>query len=97
MLAFLNQEIKGVGSFLNMTRGQANAILAEILQPINESVGIKESPFVNRTFGPFVERVYSDLVTHAEDSHHRGGGFPGRSRNNSRSEVRTMIDWPPID
>ena len=33
-------------------------ILADILQPINESVGIKESPFVNHTFGQFVERVY---------------------------------------
>ena len=41
-----------------MTRGQANAILAEILQPINQSVGIKESPFVNHTFGQFVEQVY---------------------------------------
>ena len=41
-----------------MTRGQANAILAGILQPINESAGIKESPFVNHTFGQFVEQVY---------------------------------------
>jgi hypothetical protein len=41
-----------------MTRGQASAILAAILQPINESAGIKQSPFVNHTLGQFVEQVY---------------------------------------
>ena len=49
---------KELGLCSIMTRGQASAILATILQPINESAGIRQSPFVNHTFGQFVEQVY---------------------------------------
>jgi integrase len=41
-----------------MTRGQAEAILAEILEPMNEMAGRKPSPYVNHTFGQFVDQVY---------------------------------------
>jgi integrase len=41
-----------------MTRGQAEAILAEILQPVNEMAGRKPCPYVNHTFEQFVNQVY---------------------------------------
>jgi integrase len=41
-----------------MTRGQAEAILAKILEPVNEMAGRKPSPYVNHTFGQFVDQVY---------------------------------------
>ena len=49
---------KELGLCSSMTRGQAEAILAEILAPINETAGHKPSPYVNHTFGQFVEQVY---------------------------------------
>ena len=53
---------KELGLCSTMTRGQADAILAGILGPINESAGMKQSPFVNHTFGQFVEQVYTPFT-----------------------------------
>ena len=49
---------KELGLQSAMTRSQAAAALATILQPINEAAGITQSRFVNHTFGQFVEQVY---------------------------------------
>src|SRR4051812_40042083 len=48
---------KELGLQSSMTRGQAEAILASILQPINELAGSKASPYVNHTFEQFVNQV----------------------------------------
>jgi integrase len=87
-----------------MTRGQANAILAEILQPINQSVGMKESPFVNHTFGQFVERVYipvykgkwkvSTAMTELDRlNHHLVGSLGERVMSAiTRDELQKLLD-----
>lgn len=49
---------KELGLVRSMTLGQAQAILAKILEPVNEMAGRKASPYVNHTFGQFVEQVY---------------------------------------
>src|SRR4051812_16997696 len=49
---------KELGLCNSMTRSQANAALAKILEPINEAVGLKQSTYLCFTFGQFVEQVY---------------------------------------
>ena len=49
---------KELGLTSSMTRGQAEAILAKILEPLNEMAGQKPSPYVNHTFGQFINQVY---------------------------------------
>lgn len=93
-----------MGLCSTMTRGQANAILAEILQPINQSVGINESPFVNHTFGQFVERVYipvykgkwkvSTAMTELDRlNHHLVGSLGERVMSAiTRDELQKLLD-----
>ena len=95
---------KELGLCSMMTRGQANAILAEILQPINQSVGMKESPFVNHTFGQFVERVYvpvykgkwkvSTAMTELDRlNHHLVGSLGERVMSAiTRDELQKLLD-----
>jgi integrase len=87
-----------------MTKGQAEAILAKILQPINESAGVKAIPYVNHTFEEFVEQVYlpvyqgkwkaSTAITETERlRYHLVGALGSRPvAAITRDELQKMLD-----
>lgn len=95
---------KELGLQTSMTRGQAEAILAKILQPINATAGISAPAFVSHTFGEFVDQVYlpvyqgkwkaSTAVTETDRlRHHLVGSIGDRPMMAiNRDELQKLLD-----
>ena len=95
---------KELGLQTSMTRGQAEAILAKILQPINEAAGILAAPCINHTFTEFVEQVYlpvyqgkwkaSTAITETDRlRHHLIGSLGNRPITAiNRDELQKLLD-----